>query len=53
MEKFAVLMMMAGFVWGCFVPALLWLVGLGMVIAFVLMVKDEQKKNSKKKAKRG
>ena len=53
MTGFCVFCLMAGFVWGTFFPVMLWLVGLGMVLAFIQMYQDEKKKNSKKKGKRG
>ena len=49
----SVVLMMAGFVWGTFAPKFLILVGVGMILAFVQMYRDEQKKNSKKQGKRG
>lgn len=53
MAMISVVLMMAGFVWGAFAPKFLILLGVGMVLAFVQMCRDEQKKNSKKAGQKG
>ena len=53
MTMISMVLMMAGFVWGVFAPKFFILLGVGMVLAFVQMCRDEQKKSSKKQGKRG